>query len=95
MTEEIALIESEADKDGEALLSPMLTVVARSLKDDPNYAKCPRCWHMHTALLNYDCLCDRCCNVLVESWPDHASVPFITASKEAQKRHFSRPKSLD
>jgi hypothetical protein len=85
--------EDEADRDAEALMSPMPTAVARSLKDDPNYIKCPRCWHMHTVLLNFDGLCDRCCNELVADWPGHESVPFIRACREAQKRHFSRPAS--
>lgn len=88
---ELEKIEREADKDGEALMSPMVTAIARSLRDDLNYIKCPRCWHMHTVLLNYDGLCDRCCSVLIEAWPNHESAPFIIASRDAQQRHFSRP----
>lgn len=84
------MTEDDHDKDGEALLSPTPTVVARSLRDDPNYVKCPRCWHYHTVRLNHDCLCDRCCAALVEAHPDHVSVPFILANRQAQLRHFSR-----
>jgi hypothetical protein len=86
---EFETIESDADKDCVALLSPMPTIVARSLRDDQNYAKCPRCWHMHTVLINHDKLCDRCCNVLIQVWPDHVSVPFILACCETQRKQFS------
>jgi hypothetical protein len=85
------MTEAEADKDGAALLSPHLTTVARALADDPNYVKCPRCWHYHTVLLNHDNLCDRCCHAILEGWPEHESVPFIIANRAAQQRHFNRP----
>lgn len=45
--------------------------------------KCPRCWHWHTIQRNYDNLCDRCCKVLVEDFPDHESVPHIRAAMAA------------
>jgi hypothetical protein len=89
---EFETVESEADKDYEALLSPMPTIVARSLRDDPNYAKCPRCWHMHTVLTNHDKLCDRCCITLIQAWPDHESVPLILACRETQRQQFYQPK---
>lgn len=88
---QVEAVEAAADKDGEALMSPHQTIVARSIAADPNYVKCPRCWHYHTVLLNYDALCDRCCQVILEGFPDHASVPFIRANQEAQRRHFNRP----
>ncbi len=87
---EFEKIESEADKDGEALMSPMPTIIVRSLRDDTNYIKCPRCWHLHTVKLNFDGLCDRCCSVLVEAWPNHESVPLIVAARETQMQRFSR-----
>ena len=59
------------------------------LADNPDYVKCPRCWHhTHEGKYNYDNLCDRCCHVLVSDWPDHASVPHILASREEQKRKW-------
>lgn len=83
-------VEDLADRDCEALLSPLTTVIVRSLRDDPNYTKCPRCWHFHAVRLNYEGLCDRCCKVLIEDWPNHESVPGIVASREAQRQQFSR-----
>jgi hypothetical protein len=77
------------DKDGEALLSPMPTVIARSLLDDPRYVKCPRCWHMHSVKENYDSLCDRCCLVLIDAHQDHASVPHILANRAAQRVKYA------
>ena len=68
------------------LMSPQPTVVVRSLANDPNYVKCPRCWHYtHEGLHNYDNLCDRCCNVLVNHWPNHESVPRILAARAQDK----------
>jgi len=81
-------IEAQADMDCEALMSPMPTAIARSLRDDPAYCKCPRCWHFHTVKENHDELCDRCCRVLIDEWPRHESVPKIKASLEAQRRKY-------
>jgi hypothetical protein len=59
-----------------------LTVGVQSLAASPDHTKCPRCWHYtHEGLSNYDGLCDRCCNVLLTAWPDHASVPHIKARR--------------
>lgn len=84
-------IETEADRDYEALVSPHPTAVARSLKEDPNYVKCPRCWHYHTVILNFDQLCDRCCHVMQEAWPHHPSTPHIKDNWKSQRAHFNRP----
>ena len=46
-------------------------------------AECPRCRIVHTIQHNYDNLCDRCCKVLVEDFPDHESVPHIRAAMAA------------
>ena len=85
----IKSIEAQADKDYEAMISPMPKVIVTSLLDDPSYTKCPRCWHYHTILINHDKLCDRCCRVLIENYADHPSVPFILENLEAQRKQFS------
>ncbi len=84
------MTEEQLDREYEVLASPQPRVLVQALVNNPNYVKCPRCWHYHSILLNYDSLCDRCCNVLETAWPDHESVPFIKAAREAQIRHFSR-----
>ena len=83
-------VEREADQHAEALMCPQPAVVVLAMQGDPRYAKCPRCWHFHGALLNHDALCDRCCNSILEGWPDHESVPFIRANRAAQARYFAR-----
>ena len=60
-----------------------------SLANDSRYVKCPRCWHYHTIKLNYDCLCDRCSDVILDAHLDHPSVPFINACRDTQRRNFS------
>lgn len=66
------------DAQYEALLCPQPTCVVLSLVNNPDYTKCPRCWHYtHEGLHNHDGLCDRCCRVLLDHWPDHESVPHI------------------
>ena len=53
-------------------------VVVDSLANNPDYVKCPRCWHYtHSGLSNYDCLCDSCCRVMIDAWPNHAATPHI------------------
>ena len=70
------------------LMCPQPSVVIRSLAQDPNYVKCPRCWnYTHEGLSNYDNLCDECCSTLVSAWPDHPSVPHIKAAQEAWRNH--------
>ena len=57
----------------------------RSLANNPNYVKCPRCWHYtHEGISNYDSLCDRCCRGLLNHWPDHESVPHIRENWQKQ-----------
>ena len=71
-----------------ALMCPQPTVVVESLANDPDYVKCPRCWHYtHEGLLNFDGLCDRCCNVLVDAHKDHVSVPHILKAWEKQRQN--------
>lgn len=76
----------------EESLSPCskFDVRVTALRDDPNYVKCPRCWIYHSIKDNYDCLCDRCCRVLVDAFPNHESVPHIKASYEAQRMRYSK-----
>lgn len=50
-------------------------------------APCPRCWKAGIPS-NHDGLCDRCCDVLVESFPDHESVPRIKAALQAQRERW-------
>mgnify|MGYP000930103236 CR=1 FL=1 len=71
-----------------ALLCPQPTAIVTSLANDPNFVKCPRCWHYHSVKLNHDNLCDRCCRVMVENFPDHEQTPFILASLEKQREMF-------
>jgi len=79
------------DAQYEALLCPQPTCVVLSLVNNPDYIKCPRCWHYtHEGRHNHDGLCDRCCRVLLDHWPDHESVPHIkqrrTHESATQKR---------
>lgn len=85
------------DAEHDELMSPLprsaykaqLLIDVKAI-NDPNWVKCPRCWHYHTVVLNHDMLCDRCCTSIVEGWPDHPSVPFIEANLLSQRRMFAR-----
>ena len=67
-----------------------LNFVVRSLANDPDYIKCPRCRHYtHEGLHNYDNLCDRCCSNIVEGWPDHPDTAHILESRKKQLEYFS------
>jgi len=73
--------ETNGDTHHAALFAPgTILIRVRSLKGDPNYCKCPRCWHYHTDLDNYDKLCERCCCVLLEAWPDEECTKQLRAS---------------
>jgi hypothetical protein len=72
------------DEQYEQLSSLQPTVVVRSLANDPDYTKCPRCWHYtHEGLHNHDGLCDRCCRVLIDHYPNHESVAHILERRQA------------
>ena len=78
------------DERYEQLSSPMPSFDVRSLANDPDYVKCPRCWHYtHEGLRNYNNLCDRCCSNIVEGWPDHPDIPHILESRKKQLEYFS------
>lgn len=72
-----------------------MEIIVTSLANDPNYAKCPRCWHYtHEGIENYDGLCDRCCRVLADNFPDHPAVPHMKAAINAQcKKYCARPEN--
>jgi hypothetical protein len=54
-----------------------VTVTVKSMAEIPGSSKCQQRGHWHTIQRNYDDLCDRCCKVLVNDFPDHPSVPHI------------------
>lgn len=63
-------------------------VEAKSIRDDPEYVLCPRCrqyYGIWSTPPNYDNLCDRCCSVLVQAFPDHPSVPLIVSTLRGQQ----------
>ena len=68
---------------------PGLDIEIHPLTGDPRYIKCPRCWRYHACRMNYDGLCDRCCQVLVAHHPDHPAVPLIRASFRAQRDRWA------
>ena len=48
--------------------------------------KCPRCWkRTGEGRLNFDGLCDACCEVTRDDYPAHESVPGIRAAYAAQR----------
>jgi len=52
--------------------------------------KCPRCWHYHGVRENHDGLCDRCCLVMMQDFPQHEETPAITAKWQAQQSKYLR-----
>lgn len=56
----------------------MINITVISLNNDPSYAKCPRCKiFTKEGLSNFDGLCNKCVDVLLNEYPDHESVPLI------------------
>jgi hypothetical protein len=50
------------------------------------HPKCPRCYrYLIENNYNFDNLCDRCCSVILNYFPNHASVPYIKAKLAEQK----------
>ena len=71
-------------------IKPYIKVEVTSLKRDPNYVKCPRCWHYHACKLNFMSMCDRCCYAILEgirnqSWDlsTEAQEEFVQGIREA------------
>lgn len=46
---------------------------------------CPRCRIWHFVSDNYDRLCDRCCDVILEVYPTHESVSGILEAYAKQR----------
>ena len=62
-----------------------LFVHVSSFANDPNYVKCPRCWqYTHSGLFNFDNLCDKCCDAMIEGWPDHELTQEILNNRRQQ-----------
>lgn len=59
-----------------------------SQTDQAYTVKCPRCIRRHNITCNYDSLCDRCVDVLMNDHPDHWSVPGIKSNLEVQMSTF-------
>jgi hypothetical protein len=60
------------------------------VSEDTGHVKCPRCWHYtHVGLFNFDGLCDRCCGVILDNYPDHWSVPGIRAKQKEQEERWN------
>lgn len=77
-----------SDEQYEALMCPQPTIVVLSLANNTDYTKCPRCWHYtHEGLHNYDGLCDRCCNVLLDVWPNHKATQEIKLRRSNESNH--------
>lgn len=58
--------------------------------DDGRNVRCPRCWHWHGVVENFDNLCDDCQSILVSDFPEHPSVPHILSSMEKQIAKYSK-----
>jgi len=67
----------------------LIQIKAESLKDNPDYCQCPRCWKFHHVFENFDSLCDRCINVILDDFPNHESVPFIKVALEKQRKKYT------
>jgi len=80
------------------------TILVESIRDNPDYVKCPRCLHYHTAKENFghteedilldpylskEKLCDRCTHIILNQHPNHPSVPFILKSLVEQRKKYS------
>ena len=60
-------------------------VIAIPVIENNNWVKCPRCWKYHRFLDNYDALCDRCCEVLVELNHDSKSNILLFFRNQSEK----------
>lgn len=62
--------------------------VAVESMDDGRNVKCPRCWHWHGVIENFDNLCDKCQKIILTDFPNHPSVPYIKSALEAQAKKY-------
>lgn len=58
--------------------------------DNGRNVKCPRCWHWHGVVENFDNLCDDCQSVILKDFPDHESAPFIKESMQKQVEKYGK-----
>lgn len=63
-------------------------VEVESLNGNPSYCKCPRCFKFHRILENFEGLCDRCVEVILEWFPAHESVPSIKVALQKQRKKY-------
>lgn len=56
--------------------------------------KCPRCWNYHH-IDNYDHLCDKCQDVILNDYPDHESIPHIKANIQDQLKKYCARKETE
>lgn len=59
-----------------------IKVRVESLKDNPNYVKCPHCWQYHSVHGNYENLCDRCCLSILEGAGYNETSAYVEACRE-------------
>ena len=62
----------------------MVKVEVTSVENGRN-VKCPRCWQYHGVIENYDNLCDKCQDTIINYFPDHESVTHIKESLDKQR----------
>ena len=81
--------DAQGDKDYEKLANgPHVHI--ESLSNNPDWVKCPRCWHYHTILLNHQGLCDRCCWVLLTAWPNDDLAIGVLDNWKRQDAYYNR-----
>lgn len=68
-------------------MNPVIKV--ESMNDGRN-VKCPRCWHWHGVVENFDGLCDKCQQTILTDFPDHESVPFVKSAIMKQRQKYTK-----
>jgi hypothetical protein len=80
--------------DGEDLIPFLMSENINKILTYPDGGvECPRCYCIHTFKMNYDNLCDMCCYILIDDYPNHISIPFIKEAYKLQKEYYSRKPS--
>lgn len=57
--------------------------------DDGRNVRCPRCWHWHGVIENFDGLCDGCQQLILKNFPGHASAPLIREARATQRMKYT------
>ena len=72
-----------------------INVSVHSLRDDPNYVKCERCWNYHSCKMNFMQCCDRCCGTLLQL--DDSAVPqvFKEQTRESFRKQLKISEKID